>query len=291
MSKALRFWKYHGLGNDFVIVESAIDATLARGLCHRDRGVGADGVLVVTPSLDPGHAGVVKVWNSDGSEAEICGNGMRCVTLHLFERFDGREAVMTLETDAGDKVCRVVEHPRCGVAVVEVEMGQAQLERASVPVIGEGRMVEAPLELSGRLLSLTAVGMGNPHAVAFGDFTLDDVRALGPRLETHPLFPAGVNAGFATVRGGDRITLTVWERGAGLTGACGSGACAAAVAACETGRAERGRPLKIEQPGGVLTITVAVQGTIIMRGPAQRVFTGEVDLALLPTEGLAEGSS
>lgn len=282
MSEALDFWKYHGLGNDFVLVEREITAELAWGLCHRDRGIGADGVLVVTPSLESAHHGAVKVWNADGSEAEICGNGLRCVALHLFEDNSAQLSEMVVDTGAGSKRCQLVEHTGAGRAIVEVEMGEPLLERADVPVVGEGRMREEPIEVAGRTLSLTAVGMGNPHVVTFGDYDLADVRALGPFLEHHELFPAGVNAGFARLRDTGELDLTVWERGAGLTGACGSGACAAAVAACETNRAERGVPLLVRQPGGDLTITVPEEGPITMRGPAQRVFTGVVDLDLLP---------
>jgi diaminopimelate epimerase len=163
--------------------------------------------------------------------------------------------------------------------VVEVEMGRPQLEREAIPVEGKGRMVDEPVEVGGRRLRLTAVGMGNPHAVTFDEVPANAAVDLGPQLESHPLFPAKVNAGFATVEGPDRIRLTVWERGAGLTGACGSGACAAAVAACLTGRTEAERPILVQQPGGDLTITVGSgDGPVLMKGPARRVFEGEIDV-------------
>jgi diaminopimelate epimerase len=277
-----RFWKYHGLGNDFVLVEEPVTAAAAQALCDRRRGVGADGVLVVTTGAGDVAADVA-VWNSDGSSAEICGNGLRCVALHLCDRPAALSGAFRLATGAATTSCRIVEHERPGHAVVEVEMGRPTVLPAEVPVDADGdRVVDRPFTVAGRSLPITAVGMGNPHAVTFGDYDLDAVRALGPALERHAAFPAGVNAGFARVAGPGRVDLTVWERGAGLTGACGSGACAAAVAACLTGRAGWGTPLVVRQPGGDLVITArGLDATVSMRGPAARVFAGEVDLEAL----------
>ncbi len=283
VSDVLTFWKYQGIGNDFVLVDRPVTADQARALCDRSLGVGADGVLIVTPGEAdvPPPRGAVTVWNSDGSPAEICGNGLRCATLHLHEHTFPDETTMHLETGAGLRRCVIVEHQHPGLALVQVEMGIATLELRAIPVQGSGSMVEEPLEIGSQTLKLTAVGIGNPHAVTFDEVPAAWIHDLGPLLEHHPLFPAGVNAGFARVIGPNHIELTVWERGAGLTGACGSGACAAAVAACTTGRATLGSPLRIEQPGGTLTITIEEDtGQVIMKGPAQRVFNGELDLSL-----------
>jgi len=283
MTERLRFWKAHGLGNDFVVLTTPVEPDEARALCHRRHGVGADGVLIVTPAEGGGEADAsVVVINADGSLAEICGNGLRCVALHVIESDRVGAKELTFQTGAGLRRCTVVDHPRTGSAVVEVEMGHPSLARADVPAMGDGQMLNEPVDLDGRRLEVTAVGMGNPHAVMFGSFTEADVTTLGPRLERHPLFPAGVNAGFARVARPDRIELTVWERGAGLTGACGSGACAAAVAACVTDRAKPGGPIIVAQPGGELTITVGDQGgQVLMRGPAQIVFEGLIELSNL----------
>lgn len=283
MSKTLRFWKTQGLGNDFVLVERPVTTEVARALCDRRLGVGGDGVLVLGPGSE-GSQGAVTVWNSDGSPAELCGNGLRCAALHLADQGGlGEGAELVLDTGAGPKRCVLIAHRRRGDAIVSVEMGAPTLRRAEVPALGEGdEMIEEALEVGSARLAATAVGMGNPHAVVFGDFTDEQVRALGPELERHGRFPAGVNAGFAKMTTAGHLELTVWERGAGLTGACGSGACAAAVAACATSRATAGEPIVVRQPGGELTITVdAGSGPVVMTGAARAVFCGELDLDLL----------
>jgi diaminopimelate epimerase len=288
MADPLRFWKYEGLGNDFVVVADAVTPAVAKALCDRRLGVGADGVLVVSACAGGGATARVDVKNSDGSTAEVCGNGLRCVALHVCSGLAGERGrgatSFVIDTGAGPKRCTIVDHPLEGVAEVEVEMGAPALEGASSPTRRAERMIEAPVEVEGRRLAVTAVGMGNPHAVVFEPSRASEatVVTLGPLLEKHPLFPAGANAGFATVDGPNRLWLTVWERGAGLTGACGSGACAAAVAAVLTGRARAGEPVVVDQPGGRLAITVA-EGLVqvLMRGPARRVFSGEVEQPLL----------
>jgi diaminopimelate epimerase len=281
---ALQFWKYQGLGNDFVVVEQPITPQEARLLCDRKFGVGGDGVLQldITDSRPAGCWASVHVWNADGSAAEICGNGLRCTALHLHDKGLAAQETFALGTGDGPRQCVVVETPGRGQAVVQVEMGPPRLQAAAVPHRGTEPMVESPLAVGQRTLALTALSMGNPHAVTFGEFSSDDVAHLGPLLEGHDHFPAGVNAGFAQLTGADRLQLTVWERGAGLTGACGSGACAAAVAACLTERAPCGRPLHVDQPGGRLTIVVTEgQDNVLMTGPARWVFTGSVELSQL----------
>lgn len=262
----MRFSKYEGLGNDFVIVDAAdaADITTERAveLCDRHLGVGADGVLIVTGGDRP----AMRVINADGSTAEMCGNGIRCVALYLTQAGAGPE--LTIDTEAGLHRCRVLGDGR-----VEVTMRQAALSPADVPVRSAVPLVDTAILVSGRPVHLTAVSMGNPHAVTFDD--VGDARlSLGPAIGGHVLFPEGANAGFATV-GPTAIELHVYERGAGWTRACGTGACAAAAAAVETGRARRGEPVNVNLPGGALTIVV--QGPdepVLMTGPARHVFDG-----------------
>ncbi len=284
----LRFGKYEGIGNDFVVVDEDDlagrplgPAEVAR-ICDRHLGVGGDGVLVV------GSAGgrlSMRVINADGSIPEMCGNGIRCVALHLHRagKIPGGRAV--IETDAGPHPCVVdpIGDARSGdveEALVEVAMRVPSLAPADVPVAAEAPLVDAAIDVDGLELHGTAVSMGNPHLVVcdgVGDRRLD----LGPRLERDARFPNGVNVGFATMEWGG-ITLDVWERGAGWTRACGTGACAAAVAAVETGRAPRHSAIRVRLPGGELGIRVGAPGEPVhMRGPARHVFDGELSRALV----------
>ena len=273
----LTFEKYEGLGNDFLVVDdpgagARVDRALAVRLCDRHRGVGGDGVLVV---LGDRERPSMRVFNADGSVPEMCGNGIRCVGLHLVRR--GRARIgepLAIDTDAGEH--RVLVHEAGDEGQVEVWMRAPSLEPADLPLRSEHRWVSEPIEVVGRLVRVTAVSMGNPHAVLFDE---DGERAvLGPALEVDPRFPERVNVGFAasSERG---LELAVWERGVGWTMACGTGACAAAVAAVETGRVERGRPLAVHLPGGPLSIVVGAEGEPVrMTGPARHVFTGRVTL-------------
>jgi diaminopimelate epimerase len=267
----LRFSKYEGLGNDFIIVdgEAQVDEALAKRLCDRHRGVGADGVLIVnasTPSME--------VINADGSVPEMCGNGLRCVVWHLVR--DGhlsRDEEHQVQTHAGPHKAKI--H---GDGDVEIWMRPPTLEPKAIPVAAPEPRIDAPIEVVGMTLRFTAVGMGNPHAVIFDELTEEQRREIGPQVQAHQWFPKGVNVGFAKVTD-DGLILHVLERGAGWTQACGTGACAAAVAAVETGQATRGEPLRVQLPGGALTIVVGEPGEPVrMRGPARHVFDGELDL-------------
>jgi diaminopimelate epimerase len=259
----LRFAKYQGLGNDFVVVEGPlVDAERARSLCDRRRGIGADGVLTVLPPR-AGGAAYMHIYNSDGSVARMCGNGIRCVARWLAER-RGAEGELLVETDAGPRRCTIHRGPAGEVESISVEMGPARVEGGQ------------DFAVDGEVLHGLRVNMGNPHAVFFDRATRQRAMELGPTIEVS--VPGGVNAGFAEVRDGG-LDLVVWERGAGLTDACGTGACAAAVAAVKTGRLGAGRALEVRLPGGALRITVGEELTrVTMRGPAARVFEGETDL-------------
>lgn len=266
----LHFVKYHGLGNDFVLVEPSEgdralpDAAAARRVCDRHRGIGADGLVSILPPRTPGATATMHIYNSDGSVAAMCGNAIRCVARHLAET-RGAPASMVIDTDSGPKTCTVHRGPGGEVESVSVEMGPASLQ-------GEERFTVA-----GEPLVATRVSMGNPHAVLLeGAPTVARARAVGPALEA--AVQGGVNVGFARP-GPDGIDLVVWERGAGLTDACGTGACAAAVTAVSKRLAPAGRPIPVRLPGGLLQITVAPDLVgVVMRGPAERVFAGEADL-------------
>ena len=287
----MRFAKYHGLGNDFLVVDlrnvrgddavAAQDPTVAAALCDRRFGVGGDGVLAVLPG-DPGADARMRVLNSDGSEAEMCGNGIRCVAKELFDRGGVKKDRITIDTGAGRLVCAIGE--RNGVAeTVTVEMGAPRLSRAQIPMTGpaDERCVEQPLDITGQpTRNITCVSMGNPHAITF--VTSEDLRDLaitvGPTVERHPWFPNRTNAEFARVISPREIDLVVWERGSGLTLACGTGACATVVAAVLTGRAKEGTEVVVHLPGGDLAITVLPGlSNVLMRGPALHVFDGELE--------------
>lgn len=260
---ARHFWKYHGAGNDFVVVEGPPLPTAEEAfrLCDRRRGIGADGVLTVLPPESDGVA-FMHVYNSDGSVAEMCGNGVRCVARHLAERRNLR-GDLRIETHSGTKRCTVHRDPQGRVEAVTVDMGTARLEGEQVFELGEER------------LEALRVSVGNPHAVIFEGASRARAEVAGPAIER--LVPGGVNVGFAQARPGG-LDLLVWERGAGLTEACGTGACAAAVAAVRSGRVPGGGPVAVRLPGGVLEVTVGADLSVRMKGPAERVFEGETSL-------------
>jgi diaminopimelate epimerase len=284
-ASVLRFAKYEGLGNDFIVVDGRTqDLALARkhavALCDRHLGIGGDGVLLV--EFREGRA-AMRVINADGSRPEMCGNGVRCVVLYLAHTgFIGAPSTtpveVTVDTDSGPHRCRLWREG--DLDWVEVGMRAATLEPQSIPVQAgtSAPLLDAPFEVDGTRVRLTCVSMGNPHAVTFDDVGASKA-ALGPRLEKHPRFPNGANIGFAAMQGPQSMDLAVYERGAGFTQACGTGACAAAVAAIETGRAKRNVPLEVRLPGGPLRILVTdPKSPILMTGPARRVFEGHVEV-------------
>jgi diaminopimelate epimerase len=262
----LAFEKWEGLGNDFVLIDAAEEGSVplsdgaVQRLCDRRRGVGADGVLLVTGAAAGAPRMIVR--NADGSRPEMCGNGLRCVAAHLFGQ--GAGASLRVATDAGDRACEVAAAGE-GAFEVSVEMGAAR-RGADLAAIVDGR--------EHRFLT---VDMGNPHAVTFEAYDDRAIDLLGPVVAAIP--PGGTNVELCRDEGG-RIAVAVWERGVGRTLACGTGACAVAAAACDTGRARFGAPVRVALPGGELEITVAAgTRTVRMRGPARRVFSGEVVIA------------
>ena len=255
------FVKYEGLGNDFVIVDAdgPLDRSEVTRLCDRHFGVGGDGVLVVAPPSSLGAAATMIVQNADGSRPEMCGNGLRCVARHVAALRGGAAMSLVIDTDAGPLGCEV-----SGDAVL-VDMGVAV----------EGGTVQ--VEIDGHALELARVWTGNPHAITFAPLGAGALARFGPRVSTHERFPGGTNFELATTRTDGSIEVAVWERGVGPTLACGTGACATAVHACRLGLAAYDRETVVHLPGGALAVTVARTLRIEMRGPARRVFSGEVD--------------
>ena len=268
----LPFTKMHGLGNDFVVVDCREGdgggwPALSRRMAHRRLGIGCDQVLLVFPSLVADFR--MDIYNADGSQVEMCGNGIRCFAKYLRDRGATDASAIRVETLAGIMV------PRFSGDDVEVDMGEPILEGRRIPVDAEGPVQEYPLALDEGAVKITCVSMGNPHAVVFvGDTAAYPVEAMGPKVENHPFFPRRVNVEFVEVVAPDRIRMRVWERGSGVTMACGTGACAAAVASHWTGRTER--EVRVDLDGGALQIRWDREtGHVFMTGPAATVFEGE----------------
>ncbi|MDD1770562.1 MAG: diaminopimelate epimerase [Methanomassiliicoccales archaeon] len=275
----MRFWKYHGLGNDFVLVEDPYgkvskDPDFVRLVCDRHLGVGADGLLYV--GGDKENDGTMRIINSDGSEAEMCGNGIRCVAKHLYDFNLVRKRKMTIGTLAGPKnvACAIKKGQ---VQQVSVDMGAPSLDCGNIPMSCKDRFVAKDIDAGGTKVNGTAVSMGNPHFVTFSRFTEEEMDRLGPEIGGLKLFPKGTNVEFAQMRGG-KFQVKVFERGAGWTMACGTGACATAVAAVVNGLAKEGEDIEVLLPGGSLWINVSAGlSTVTMRGPAVRVFRGQLE--------------
>jgi len=270
------FLKMHGLGNDFVVVDArsapfAPDAATARRIADRRTGVGFDQLLVIEPPSNGAADAFLRIRNPDGGEAGACGNGTRCVAALLMD--ESGHGRVTIETLGGLLVAeRANGH-------VTVDMGPAHTEWQEIPLARQ--MDTLHLDLSeGPLADPAAVSMGNPHAVFFvADAEAIDLPALGPRLEHNPIFPERANIEVAQVIGPDRLRLRVWERGAGITRACGSGACATGVAAHRRGLT--GRRVELLMDGGPLTVEWREDGHVLMSGPVATSFSGVLDEALL----------
>ncbi|AEG14883.1 diaminopimelate epimerase [Desulfofundulus sp. TPOSR] len=277
----MQFFKVHGLGNDFILVDLVKQewpggedlSESARRLCHRQFGIGADGLVLLHSS--PRADVFMQIINPDGSEAEMCGNAIRCVAKYLYERGGIKKEVMHIETRAGVMVPRLVlENGR--VAAVRVDMGIPRLERQDIPMIGPpGQVINEPLVLEGQAFHVTAVSMGNPHCVLFvPDVERVDLHGLGPKLEKHPLFPRKTNVEFVQVLNRGEVRVRVWERGAGPTLACGTGACATVVAGVLNNYTDR--EVKVHLPGGTLLIEWKEDDHLYMTGPAEEVFCGQI---------------
>jgi diaminopimelate epimerase len=268
------FVKLQGLGNDFVVLDrretgAPVTPEQARIWCDRHRGIGADGILSILRGTT-GDARM-RVTNADGSLAEMCGNGLRCVAKFLGDR-DARAKHLAIETDAGLLRCELVRHQGAVTAVI-CEMGAPQLLAEEVPMRASGRFVRGELSVAGEVLRGTAVGMGNPHLVLF-ETDLARAAELGPALERHPMFPNRTNVEFVR-QDQAGLEVVVWERGCGLTQACGTGACAAVVAGILEGKFTGGEEVSVRLPGGILGVRVATDlSQVWMRGEAVESFRG-----------------
>ncbi len=279
----LRFTKMHGIGNDYIYF-NAIDQTiedpnaLSQRLSDRRFGIGGDGIILVCPS-DVADA-KMRIFNEDGSEAKMCGNGIRCVAKFIYDYgvVPADKTVVTIDTLSGVKTIELtVENGKAASA--KVDMGAAILKPADIPMAYAGeQVVNQPLEVNGKTYPVTAVSMGNPHCVTF----VDDVDSLaldkiGPFFENHPAFPDRVNTEFVRVIDDHTLQMRVWERGSGETWACGTGACATVVAACLNGYCKKGEDVTVHLRGGDLVIRYTDE-TVLMTGPATTVFEGEVEV-------------
>ncbi|MBI4310882.1 MAG: diaminopimelate epimerase [Chloroflexi bacterium] len=294
----MRFSKMHGAGNDYVVLDARGQEQdwpdLARKLADRHYGVGADGLLLVVPSNKADIR--MRMFNPDGSEAEMCGNGIRCFTKYVVERgIVAKEGALKVET--GNGVLDVTPIARDGkVTRARVSMGEPRFRAEDVPVaipagqkgfqldpklhsittVPTGSLVAGyPITVDGRTFTITCASMGNPHAVAFFDGPVDSfpLETIGPKVERHPIFPRRVNFHVVNILGRDRLKARTWERGAGITLACGTGACAIQAVARLLGLTDD--TVQLAMPGGVLTITWPGHGPVIMEGPVEEVFEGE----------------
>ena len=274
----IRFSKMHGLGNDFVVIDAISQSVRLtpekiRQLADRHFGIGCDQVLLVEVPSQPNVDFRYRIFNCDGSEVENCGNGARCFAVFVRERRLTGKRVIKVETAGGIIELRVQDDEQ-----VSVDMGVPRLLPEKIPFVAEQQSITYPLDVAGQVCNISAVSMGNPHAVMLvDDVKTAPVEQLGPLVENHSRFPARVNAGFLQIVSRDEINLRVYERGAGETLACGTGACAAVV----TGRL-RGllnETVKVNLPGGSLRIRWAGEGQpVVMTGPAVTVFHGQIKL-------------
>ena len=283
----IEFTKLHGLGNDYIYLNAFTEqieeydlAELARILSDRHFGVGGDGIILIMPSESADFR--MRIFNSDGSEAEMCGNGIRGLTKYVYERGMIDNTTIGVETGAGVlRVALTVEDD--SVVAATVDMGTPGLNRSEIPMLGEPAnepVIDQPLEVNEDSFDITCVSMGNPHCVMFVDdvdnFTVSDI---GPLIENHELFPERINVEFVTVLDREHVKMRVWERGAAETLACGTGASASVVAAVLTDRTDR--QVEVELLGGPLHIEWHQDEHEFMTGPITEVFTGQLNEQLI----------
>lgn len=275
------FTKMHGLGNNYIYVnlfeeqlEEAMLPELARRVSDVNTGIGSDGMILVCPSENAPVK--MRIFNRDGSEAKSCGNGLRCVAKYAYEHNLVEDTVFSIDTLSGLVHAEVTVQDG-KVTLVTIDMGQPRLTRSEIPMLGEG---ETPFIIEeflyeNRRYELTAVSMGNPHGVIFVDRIEDaPLTTLGPVLEKHEMFPDSVNVEFVEIVNEKEMNFRVWERGSGITQACGTGACAAVVAAVLNDKMEKGVETIVHLAGGDLFITWTEDGTVLMKGPAETICTG-----------------
>lgn len=278
----MKFTKMQGIGNDYIYVncfEEKVDdpERVSQIVSDRHFGIGGDGLVLIMPSEKADFR--MRMFNADGSEGNMCGNATRCIGKFVYDNGLTDKTEITLETKSGIKYLTL--YPENGkVKTVLVNMGKAVLTPADIPMKAEGEsFINKPIEVLGSEVYITAVSMGNPHAVTYVDDVMSlDLEKIGPAFENHPIFPKRVNTEFIKVLDSHTIQMRVWERGSGETWACGTGACAAAVASVKNGYFKNGEEITVKLRGGDLFITYSTDGTVLMRGAAETVFTGEIDI-------------
>ena len=278
----MKFTKMHGCGNDYVYVD-CMDRMLpnpgkiSEFVSRRRFGIGSDGLICICPSDKADFR--MRMFNADASEGKMCGNGSRCIAKYVYDKGLTDKTDITLETKSGIKKLHL--NPENGkVKTVEVDMGEAILKPRDIPMNADGdSFVNKPVAVDGKEQNITAVSMGNPHAVIF-TVSIDklDLEKIGPSYENHPLFPKRVNTEFCEVIDSRTLKMRVWERGSGETWACGTGACATAVAAVLNGFCKRDEEITLKLRGGDLKITYRSDNHVIMCGEAETVFEGEINL-------------
>ncbi len=275
----MKFTKMHGLGNDFIFFENpdSLDmdySAMAIKMCHRQLGIGADGIVAVLPSEVADLR--MRIINADGSEANMCGNAIRCFARYAYERGLVKSKSFRIETFAGIIVPEVItENDK--VVSVRVNMGKPNTERQFIPMIGiEKDAIHVPIQIENQELYLTSLLMGVPHTVVFvDDASRVELEKIGPIIEKFALFPKGTNVNFVEVVSRERIKVRTWERGAGATFACGTGCCASAVASILNQHTDR--KVIVELQYGELEIEWAEDGSVFMTGQAEESFSGEFD--------------
>ena len=278
----MKFTKMQGIGNDYIYVncfEEKVDdpERVSQIVSDRHFGIGGDGLVLIMPSDKADFR--MRMFNADGSEGNMCGNATRCIGKFVYDNGLTNKTEITLETKSGIKYLTL--YPENGkVKTVLVNMGKAVLTPADIPMKAEGEsFINKPIEVLGSEVYITSVSMGNPHAVTYVDDVMSlDLEKIGPAFENHPIFPERVNTEFIKVLDSHTIQMRVWERGSGETWACGTGACAAAVASVKNGYFKNGEEITVKLRGGDLFITYNTDGTVLMRGAAETVFTGEIDI-------------
>ena len=276
----LHFTKMHGTGNDYVYInlfEEKVEdpGALSVRISDRHFGIGSDGLILIAPSEEADCRMIM--YNADGSEGEMCGNGIRCVAKYAYEHGIAKDTLITIETKSGIKTLELTVEDGI-VTYVQVNMGRAILKPEEIPVAAKGdTFVSKPIVVDGREYLATCVSMGNPHCVIFMSGIDElDLEKIGPKFENHELFPNRINTEFVEVLNEHTIKMRVWERGSGETISCGTGTCASTVAAVLNGHCKQGEEIEIQIRGGKLYDTYLENGEVLMKGPATTVFEGVI---------------
>lgn len=279
----LRFSKMHGIGNDYIYIncfEEKVEnpEKISIFVSDRHKGIGSDGLVLILPSEKADFR--MRIFNADGSEAMMCGNATRCIGKYVFDKGMTGKTELTLETNSGIKYLKLF--PVNGkVEAVEVDMGQAILQPKKIPVISEKEaFISEPVTIGGTEYKITCVSMGNPHAIVYFDSIKNlELESIGPLFENNKLFPDRINTEFIKVENSKFLNMRVWERGSGETLACGTGACASVVASVLNGYCSKGEEVTVRLKGGDLNIIWNKNGNVIMKGPADFICDGEIDIS------------